>query len=257
MFNTKIAIIGSGNVANHLAEIFFEKKLNISEIYSRNIAEGTKLAVKVEAKFIEDIKEIGTNAEIVILAISDDAIANVCKQLHLNTHYLAHTSGIANTDTLKVASKNYACFYPLQTFTKHTKVDFSNIPILITASNSKTENILKELAKNISLKVETISDIQRQKLHLSAVIVNNFTNHLFTLSSNYLAKNNIDFNLLKPLIQETVNKISTNNPKANQTGPAKRNDTKTIQKHFSLIEDKNLIEIYKILTKSIYNTHNE
>ncbi len=257
MFNTKIAIIGSGNVANHLADIFFEKKLNITEIYSRNIIEGTKLAEKVEAKFIADIKEIGKNAEIIIIAISDDAIATVCKNLQLSNHFLAHTSGIANTDSLKIASKNYACFYPLQTFTKNTKVDFSNIPILITASNSKTEKILKELANHISLKVETISDIQRQKLHLSAVIVNNFTNHLFTLSSNYLAKNNIDFNLLKPLIQETVNKISTNNPKANQTGPAKRNDIKTIQKHFSLIEDKDLLEIYKILTNSIYNTHND
>ena len=105
--------------------------------------------------------------------------------------------------------------------------------------------------------MEEITDDERQKLHLAAVIANNFSNHLYTLSAQYLAKNNIDFDLLKPLITETVHKISNSNPKANQTGPAKRNDIETIEKHFSLMENEDLKEIYKILTKSIYKTHND
>lgn len=257
MFNKKIAIIGSGNVASHLAEIFFEQKLNLTEIYSRSTEKAEKIAALFDINAIKNIEDIGKNADVIFLAVSDDAIEKVCKQLNCTNKIIAHCSGIANTELLKTCTENYACFYPLQTFTKNHKVDFSQIPILITASNTDTENTLKDLANLISLKVAVISDIQRQKLHLSAVIVNNFTNHLFTLSSNYLAKNNIDFDLLKPLIQETVNKISGKKPIENQTGPAKRNDTKTIEKHFSLIEDEDLLEIYKILTKSIYTTHNE
>jgi predicted short-subunit dehydrogenase-like oxidoreductase (DUF2520 family) len=257
MQKKKISIIGSGNVANHLAQIFFEKKLSIVEIYSRNKVEGKKLADKINVAYTSDIKSVGSNSDIIIMAISDDAIPLVCKELDLNDQILAHTSGIANTEDLKIATKNYACFYPLQTFTKGHSVEFSNIPILINAANAKTLSELKTIAYKISDTVTEISDIERQKLHLSAVIVNNFTNHLFTLSSQYLSKNKIDFNLLKPLIQETVNKISNSKPEANQTGPAKRNDKKTIEKHFSLIEDEDLITIYKILTKSIYDTHNE
>lgn len=257
MQKKKISIIGSGNVANHLAQIFFEKNLRIVEIYSRNYVEGKKLANKIDANYISDIKSVGLNTDIIIMAISDDAIPEVCKKLNLDNQILAHTSGIANSEDLKVATKNYACFYPLQTFTKGTSVEFDNIPILINASNSQTLSELKTIAYKISKTVEEISDIERQKLHLSAVMVNNFTNHLYTLASNYLIKNDIDFNLLKPLIQETVKKISNSNPIANQTGPAKRNDIKTIEKHFSLIEDEDLLEIYRILTKSIYDTHNE
>lgn len=257
MTNKKIAIIGSGNVAWHLAEVFSEQKIEITEIYSRNIENVFKIASSHQIPIVKELKNVGKNADIIFLAISDDAIEEVCNHLTHSNKIVAHCSGIANTELLKVASENYACFYPLQTFTKNHKVDFSQIPILITASNVETENTLKELANLISLKVAIISDLQRQKLHLSAVIVNNFTNHLFTLSSNYLAKNNIDFDFLKPLIQETVNKISSKNPRENQTGPAKRNDIKTIEKHFSLIEDEELLDIYRILTKSIYKTYNE
>ena len=257
MQKKRISIIGSGNVASHLAQVFFDNNLPLIEIYSRNIVEGEKLAKKVNANFIRDIKSVGLQTEIIIMAISDDAIPIVSKELNLNGQILAHTSGIANTEDLKIATKNYACFYPLQTFTKGHIVDFNLIPILINASNSQTLSDLKNIAFKLSNNVKEISDLERQKLHLSAVIVNNFTNHLFSLSSKYLAENKIDFNLLKPLIQETVNKISNSDPIANQTGPAKRNDLNTIEKHFSLMEDEDLKEIYKILTKSIYDTHND
>ena len=215
MFTKNIAIVGSGNVASHLAEIFFEQKIAVTEIYSRNIEDAEKIASSFHISLIKDLKDIGKNADIIFLAVSDDAIEEVCNKLSCKNKIIAHCSGIANTELLKVCTENYACFYPLQTFTKNHKVDFSQIPILITASNLETENTLKDLANKISLKVAIISDLQRQKLHLSAVIVNNFTNHLFTLASNYLAKNHIDFDYLKPLIQETVNKISTKNPKEN------------------------------------------
>jgi len=253
----KIAIIGSGNVATHLAQVFFKNKQSVSEIYSRNEKEGKILAKSVNAKFISKITEIGKNSEVIIMAISDDAIAEVSKNLNIEGKILAHTSGITNTEILSIATQNVACFYPLQTFTKGHLVDFKQIPILITSNNQKSLSALKAIAYKISKKVKVITDLERQKLHLSAVIVNNFTNHLFTLSSKYLTKNKIDFDLLKPLIQETANKISTSKPNKNQTGPAKRNDMKTIEKHLSFIEDNDLKEIYKILTKSIYNTYND
>ncbi len=252
----KVDIIGSGNVASHLASIFMFHKIKVCNIYSRNFDNAKEIALKNNIQQASNIEKIGLESDIIFLAVADDAIEKISKLLIVEDAIIVHCSGIANTEVLKARSKNYGCFYPLQTFTKNHPVDFSQIPVLITGSNETTVNTLKNLANLISLKVEVITDVQRQKLHLAAVIVNNFTNHLFTLSSNYLAKNEINFDLLKPLIQETVNKISVKKPKENQTGPAKRNDTSTIEKHFSLIEDEDLKEIYKILTKSIFDTHN-
>lgn len=256
MWNKKIAIVGSGNVASHLARVFTENNIEISAIYSRNSRERDHIAKENNIYILDDIKNIADFADIIFLASADDSIASLAMKIKQNDKIVVHCSGIAETQLLSVCTANYACFYPLQTFTKQDVVDFRKIPILITASNFETEKILQELAHKIADSVTIISDLERQKIHLAAVIVNNFTNHLFTLSANYLAKNNIDFDLLKPLIQETVHKITKNHPISNQTGPAKRNDKNTIEKHFSLIADEDLLEIYKILTKSIYKTHN-
>lgn len=256
MFTQKIALIGSGNVAWHLAQVFQQKNICVSEIYSRNKENAKQIASICQAKQYDSIEMIGQDSDIVILCVADDAIEVLAKKLNCQNKIVCHTSGIARTKTLATASENYASFYPLQSFTKHIYTDFSQIPICIFASNKNTEKTLQTLAHLISLKVEILNDEQRQKLHLAAVIVNNFTNHLFTLSSQYLSGNNINFDLLKPLIQETVNKISLSEPIQNQTGPAKRKDHKTIKKHFSLIEDNDLLEIYKILTKSIQKTYN-
>ena len=171
MFNKKIAIIGSGNVASHLVEVFFEQKLDVTEIYSRNTEEAEKIATAFRIPLVKNLKDVGKNADIIFLAVSDDAIEEVCNNLSCTDKIIAHCSGIANTELLKVCTNNYACFYPLQTFTKNHKVDFSQIPILITASNSETENILKDLANKISLKVAVISDI-RDKVKISEDDIN-------------------------------------------------------------------------------------
>jgi len=254
----RITIIGSGNVAYHLAKNLFRNRTGANFIYSRNKKAGDYLARQVFAHYTKKIEETVSRTDIYMMAVSDDAIKDVVNKLEINNKILVHTSGIANTDMLKIATENYGCFYPLQTFTKKVDIeDYRDIPILITASNLETEKTLVYLAKKISKKVVIVSDFDRQKIHLSAVFVNNFTNHLFSLSSQYLSENNLDFNLLKPLILETVNKIMKNKPIDNQTGPAKRNDKETINIHLNLLKDENLKEIYNVLTKSIYNTHNE
>lgn len=165
---------------------------------------------------------------------------------------MVHTSG--STDINVLDSKNRkGVFYPLQTFTKNKSVDFSQIPICIETEVPSDFEIIEKLAKSVSNSVYLINGNQRKALHVSAVFVCNFANHLFTIGNTICVENNIPFEILQPLIKETAEKIQSLSPSEAQTGPAIRNDQKTIEKHIDFLTNENQKEIYKILTKSIQN----
>jgi predicted short-subunit dehydrogenase-like oxidoreductase (DUF2520 family) len=148
-------------------------------------------------------------------------------------------------------------FYPLQSFTKSRAVSFSEIPICIEANNENDYLILKNLAELLSKKVYKINSAQRKSLHISAVFVNNFVNHLYKIGNDICNENEVDFDILKPLILETANKIMTISPHDAQTGPAKRNDSTVINSQLDFLSNHNQKEIYKILTHSIQQNGKE
>ena len=251
----KIVIIGSGNVAEHLLRAF-KKSANsqVIQLYSRNITTGEELSKTFDIEFSSSLAQI-KDADLYLISISDNAISEVSSDLPFNNKLVAHTSGGTNIDD--VNSKNrQAVFYPLQSFTEGKQIDFSEIPICIETKNTEDFKILTSIAESISNTVRAVSSEQRQYLHVSAVFVNNFTNHLFHIGKEIADHHNVDFDLLKPLIKETVEKLDCKTPKEAQTGPALRGDEVTLKKHLELIPDGTHKEIYKLITESIFKTHN-
>ncbi|MFM9989321.1 Rossmann-like and DUF2520 domain-containing protein [Flavobacterium sp.] len=244
----RVVIIGSGNVAQHLIKAF--AKSNIIEIvqaFSRN---------KESLENIIDSSKITTNfddladADLYIISVSDNAIAEVSHQLYIEKKLVVHTSGSIPITDLDDKNRK-GVFYPLQTFSKNKEINFDIIPICLEAENNEDYKLLETLAKSISNQVFNINSNQRKALHVSAVFVNNFVNHLYKIGNDICNENNIPFEILQPLILETANKITLLSPNEAQTGPAKRNDTQTINTHLQFLTNENQKEIYKILTKSI------
>ncbi len=163
---------------------------------------------------------------------------------------VVHTSGSVNIEALNDRNRK-GVFYPLQTFSKSKEVDFNIIPICLEAQNQSDYKTLETVAKSISEVIYQVNSEQRRGLHVASVFVSNFVNHLYQMGNEICTENNLSFDILKPLIQETANKILTLSPQEAQTGPAKRNDTQTINSHLSFLTDENQKEIYKLLTKSI------
>lgn len=250
--NLRIGIVGSGNVAHHLAHAFFNHPaINFSALFTRNKLTGRVLADAAQVRFVEKLEDLGEVCDLIIICASDDSISSISKHLQTDKQIVAHTSGVVSIQELKDASPNYGSFYPLQTFTKTREVDLKEVPFLIDGSNKQTKDILRELAELVSNKVNDVSDEQRRKLHIAAVIVNNFSNHLFALTKDYTDSLELKFDLLKPLMQETVLKALAQNPKDIQTGPAKRKDHNTIAQHVAMLEDSSLKELYLWFTESI------
>jgi predicted short-subunit dehydrogenase-like oxidoreductase (DUF2520 family) len=247
----RINIIGSGNMAWFLADSFAKTDVSISDIFSRNKEQGQLLADACNANFVNDVACLDDNADITFIALRDDDIALVANQLK-TTSIVAHCSGMLSMDALS-AHKDRAVFYPLQTITKNDLPNASHIPICLEANNTETLRIVESLADKISHHVHFINSEQRQYYHLAAVMVNNFTNHLYVLADDLLTKQNLSFDLLKPLISETARKACISKPLNNQTGPAKRDDRNTIKKHLNLLnQNKELKELYEKITQSIF-----
>jgi predicted short-subunit dehydrogenase-like oxidoreductase (DUF2520 family) len=250
----KVVVIGSGNVAHHLIEAFAKSKIvEVTQVFSRQ-----KEAVSPlfdSNKIISTYTDL-SEADLYIIAVSDDAIAEVSSKLPFKNRLVVHTSGTVSIDSLDFNNRK-GIFYPLQTFTKNKAVDFKTIPICLESENETDYELLKNVAESISNSVFEINSQQRKALHISAVFVNNFVNHLYQIGHEICIENNISFEILKPLILETANKVMSLSPAAAQTGPAKRNDTKTIEAHLDFLSNKNHATIYKILTQSIQNNGKE
>lgn len=243
-----IAIIGSGNVAQHLIQAFSKNlEIELVQVFSRRKESVSHLLSS--DKITTDLTDL-KNADIYIIAVSDNAVCEVSSRLVFENKLVVHTSGsVALTDLDNRNRKGV--FYPLQTFSKNKAIDFKQIPICLESQNEHDYKLLETVAKTISDHVHAINSEQRKALHVSAVFVSNFVNHLYQIGNAICEEHHVPFVILKPLIQETANKIVTLSPNEAQTGPAKRKDTTTIQSHLNFLSDENQKDIYQLLTKSI------
>ncbi len=258
----RISFVGAGNVAWHLAQALEHAGHHIVEIYSRDTRNARRLVNKLyDTTVAPDLDFAESTAELIILCVADDALSDVVSRLVLPEEcILVHTSGTKSLDELRHLVEIYSdvpadtgVFYPLQTFSKDVAIQFNDIPLCIEAGDSRTEPILIKLAQDISNVVYLMSSEERRIMHIAAVFACNFTNHLFSISKRILDAEHLEFDLLKPLIRETVRKaMEALDPAMVQTGPARRGDQQIIDKHLDYLERYPAWQgLYEVLTESI------
>jgi predicted short-subunit dehydrogenase-like oxidoreductase (DUF2520 family) len=248
----KVVVIGSGNVAQHLIQVFKKtEEAMLVQAFARTAAHLLHLLLPQQiATSYNQLAE----ADIYIIAVTDDAIAQVSSALPFTNRLVVHTSGSVGLSQLNNTNRR-GVFYPLQTFSKNKPVDFNKVPLCLESEFEDDYKILEQLALSISSSIYKISSQQRQALHVAAVFAGNFANHMYALADNICAENNIPFKILHPLIQEVAAKVQDLAPQQAQTGPAVRNDRDTIARHLDFLKDENQKEIYSLLTNSIQDTN--
>ena len=247
-----IVIIGAGNVAWHLGRALQARKIKILQVLGRRIEPAKELAGVLKADYALDFERININADLYIIAVSDDAIVEIINKLYLQSQLVVHTAGSIPVSVFKERFENYGVFYPLQTFTKGREIHFEKVPVCIEANEQDNMNKLVQLAKLISQTVLIMDSEKRAKLHLAAVFACNFTNYMYSIADGILKKQGIDFSILHPLIIETALKAAEMKPAEAQTGPAIRNNRILMDKQMRMLEyDPAAREIYDILSDNI------
>jgi len=252
-----VSFIGSGNLAWHLAPTLDNAGYTVKEVYSRNPKHSSALVGRLYQADVKATLDFSTSpSDIFIIAVADDVIQDIVREIILpEDSILVHTSGSQPLGVLGyAATPNIGVFYPLQTFSKAKKIDFKDTPIFIESDSDEVTQVLIKMGKLISNKVKKITSHDRKALHVAAVFASNFSNHMLTIAKEVADKNGLDFELLKPLIAETLNKSLAIDPKNAQTGPAKRGDLEILDNHIEFLQgEPEIVEIYKIISQHIIN----
>lgn len=247
----RIVLIGTGNVATVVGRKISRAGHEIGQVYGRSAVPTKTLAGQLQAAYTTQLEQLDTSADIYIIAVADAAIPAVAASLSLKDRLVVHTAGSVSREVLKTSSARYGVLYPVQSLRREMQY-LPDIPFLVDANTPGDLDILRDFAGTMASPVGIAGDEQRLKLHVAAVMVSNFTNHLYTLADRYCEGEQVDFSLLYPLIRQVAERLQYLSPQEAQTGPAIRHDTPTIQKHLALLEQHGeLKELYAWFTKSI------
>ena len=233
----QLVMVGTGKVARVLGIAMHSARLNFSGVYGRNSSRSEALARVLGTKSFDCLKELPRNAGLYILAVSDDSVASVAEELGQVEGLVVHVSGSLPSGILSSVHQRFGVFYPLQTFSEERHIDLDEVPIFIQANQPSDVELLRTLAGLLSRSVMDASDEMRAHLHLSAVFACNFVNALYNISADMMVSKGLQFDLLHPLIRETALKAIALAPSLAQTGPARRNDRITIEKHLKLLDN--------------------
>ena len=248
----KVVLIGSGNVATHLGPELQRAGHDIAQVYSRKYSNAEVLAEKLGSSAIDDLKVVDTGAEIYLIMVSDDAIQEIADKMPRVSGLVAHTAGAVSAEPLRSISEDHGVLWTPQTFSKGRVPELKNAPFCVEASNARSLELLRNLAGCISSDVREVTGKQRKAAHLAAVIGSNFSNFMYTLAAQVLAKEDMDLSVIAPLLKETLNKALDIGPEIGQTGPARRGDRKVIEEHLKqLADDPELEQIYEELSSAI------
>lgn len=247
-----IVIIGSGNVAAVLGRKFRAAGHEILQVVSRNAKAASELAYEWDTESANYMSLLNRDAELYVIAVSDSAIAQIADGLRLPHSVVVHTAASVSKDVLAGVSPHYGVLYPLQSLRREMPA-VPDIPLYIDASDERVKTLLESLVASLSPRVALpAGDEERVRLHLAAVLVSNFTNHLYALAENYCRREGIDFTQLYPLIMETASRLPGNHAGALQTGPAVRDDQATMDRHLALLEaHPALAQLYRAMSESI------
>ena len=244
-----VVIIGTGNVAAVVSAMIRATQHKLLQIAGRDILKAEAMAVSAGTT-ASSLDNMRTDADLYIIAVADKALPEVAQKLHV-AGVVAHTAGAVAKEILAGASKEYGVLYPLQSLSANQD-RLPPVPFLVDGNNDKAVAKIAAFAGSISRQVAIADDEKRLKLHTAAVFVNNFTNYLFTIASDFCKKEGLDFSLLLPLMEETVSRLQTHDPAEVQTGPAIRNDLPTISRHLQVLENyPEMSELYGMLTEGI------
>lgn len=255
----RIGLIGSGRVATHLALALYGQGHQVVSIYSRKRVQAEQLAMVVSGSAVEDIASIDFSVDVLLIAVTDQAISTIVASVakYKPNCLVVHTSGSTNISVLSEHIKHTGVFYPLQTFSMGCDIHWPDVPLLIEASDKKRLLTLRVLAQSLSNHVYEYCSEQRLSLHLAAVFASNFSNYCYDVAQQILDKQAVDFQLLYPLMQATVQKAMKSAPVSVQTGPAARHDDVIIKQHQKLLEQlmPNEAQLYTVLSEQIQKRH--
>ena len=251
-----ISIIGSGNLAWFMATRWQKAGHHIVEICSRNPQNAQALASVVGATVCEHQRELSAKADVFLFALPDAVLAGQIARFPFQDKIILHGAGTQPLAGFE--GGNSGVIWPLYSLHQSDLPVIRDIPVFWESRGTEAAKAVPELAAALSNHCRPADLNARMQLHLSAVFVNNFVNHLMAVTQNRMQELDLPFNdSLQPIIQQTIETALVGLSFESQTGPAIRKDKVTMEKHLQLLSGHpEWQEIYQAISRSIqiFNT---
>lgn len=249
--STTVVIIGTGRIATQFGRRMKAVGMDILQLYGRDKARTSALAEELEADAVADFSQVRSDADLYLLAVSDDAIAEVAARLPETKGLVVHTSGSSALSLLSAHRRGV--IWPVRSMTHEMTVDWAEVQLVVESDDKDTHRLASSLSPNVTV----MDAAQRVQAHLIAVILNNFTNHLLQMAHELSRDKGIAPQLFDDLLQQTVSRAREADPKDLQTGPARRGDRSTIGRQLQQLADRtDYQEVYRAISESIKKTTN-
>lgn len=246
-----ISIAGSGKVARSFGLSLKVAGHRVGQIIARNSDIGRSLANELGAELTSF--ESTSNADLIAVLVSDDAIEEVSKQLPINIPQF-HASGVSDLDVL--SSKIKGVVWPIKSInSKSSGSSFKGVPLGVEGNNEEFQSTLLSIARSIGGDGFVASSENRSIIHLAAVFTDNFANHCLSLSQDILKDSDLDTKLMRSLAQGLLEGALNGDSASRQTGVAIRGDVGSQMKHLGLLSDEKKKKFYKFLSKQIKEYH--
>ncbi|NNC82783.1 MAG: DUF2520 domain-containing protein [Flavobacteriales bacterium] len=250
----RVIIIGSGNVAYTFGRRLKEKGCEIRQVHSRNPGEGAALARDLEATYVDAPKDLDPEVEIIMIAVSDDAIHETARSIPKTSALVVHCSGSTPLSVLPQRSR--AVIWPLRSIAKGQQMTWHDMNIIMESDSDYASVRAMDLIALLGAKAVEMDSQRRKMAHLIAVILNNFSNHLLHMADVLCAEVALDRRIFQDLMEHTLH--NSGPAIESQTGPAVREDDLTMDKQMKLLADHpHFKDVYEAISRSIIKEKND
>ena len=258
MDNIRIVVVGAGRVSRDLAPAWQRAGHNILHVVSRTAQSAQPLGESLGCSWsttLTDAADALSDAEVVVIAVPDGLISEInaaISDMVSPSCLMVHVSGATPLNHLRSPS---AVIWPIRSFNPKTdSVPLAHTPTVLEASDDHAMSLARTLAAAWDAETSEVSGTQRAAAHTAAAVADNFANHMFAEAQDLLEQRGLPKTLLRNLLLGLTQGGLQGDSRDRQTGPARRGDDATLERHRELVPD-DFKDLYDAVTAHIIHRH--
>jgi len=239
----RVAIIGAGRAGRALALALTRAGVPVRVCVRRPIALPSPLECS-----LGPWNEVLAQADVVLLTVPDDAIADVAtaiREAPMAQAVVLHVSGLRDRSALSALegrARGLGSFHPLQTLAGDAEAAGRlRAAFAVLEGDAAAVEAGRGLASTLGMEALVIEAAQKPRYHAAAVIVSNYTVTLVAVAAKLAREAGVPAEaasrIFLPLLAGTVKNLELLGPASALTGPIRRGDVRTIEAHLAALTD--------------------
>ncbi|MDE7052672.1 MAG: DUF2520 domain-containing protein [Lachnospiraceae bacterium] len=262
-----IGFIGAGRTGCTLGK-YLEGYVTVAGYYSRTWQSADDAATFTQSRAFCDLETLVNSCDTIFITTPDGVISEVwecIRHYNLKDKIVCHFSGSLSSGIFSNSGSTGASFcsvHPMYAFSSKYKSYLQfNTACLSVEGQEKAVQEMKKLFEALHHKVFIINPCDKAKYHAAAVFASNYVTGVMHIALKLLKECGFSegdaMELLAPVTLNNINSVLENGTAHALTGPVERGDISTVERHIGILNDEDILKIYKNLGKVLVSIAEE